>query len=248
MWARVRIAGAALAALLFAGCGGHDAANAPGPSEAWGDGFRAAAYRDPVQPRGRWLTAALQRAATLRARPDGRPLVRVGVWTEFDTPRVLAVLRRRGAWLQVQAPELRNGRAGWLPADAVELGATNLSIDVDRSRRRLRLLDGAKIVLRFFVAVGRRANPTPLGRFAVTDRLYTGGADSPYGCCAIALTGHQVHLPAGWPGGDRLAIHGTPQAASIGRAASLGCLRAPTAGLRVLMRRVPPGTPVFIHR
>jgi lipoprotein-anchoring transpeptidase ErfK/SrfK len=98
------------------------------------------------------------------------------------------------------------------------------------------------------VAVGRPGNSTPLGRYAVTDRLHTGGADSPYGCCAIALTGHQVNLPAGWPGGDRLAIHGTPQTSSIGRAVSLGCLRAPTAGLRVLMRRVPLGTPVFVHR
>ena len=50
-----------------------------------------------------------------------------------------------------------------------------------------------------------------MGRFAVTDKLRTEDrADSPYGCCALALTGHQTKLVPGWPGGDRLAIHGTP--------------------------------------
>jgi lipoprotein-anchoring transpeptidase ErfK/SrfK len=101
-------------------------------------------------------------------------------------------------------------------------------------------------VLAFPVAVGRPGNETPLGRYAVTDRLRTGRADSPYGCCALALSGHQTHLPPGWPGGDRLAIHGTPATSSIGRAASLGCLRAPTPGIRALMRRVALGTPVFV--
>jgi hypothetical protein len=246
MWARMRVAGAALAALLLAGCGGHDRAR-PQADEASADGFQPAAYRDPVEPRGHWLTAELRKAVALRARPGGRTLARVGVRTEFGSPRVLGVLRRRGGWLRVQAPQLRNGRAGWIPADAAELGSTNISIAIDRSRRRLQLRDGAKVLLRFPVAVGRPGNPTPPGRYAVTDRLHTGRSDSPYGCCAIALTGHQVHLPPGWPGGDRLAIHGTPQTASIGRAASLGCLRAPTAGLRVLMRRVPLGAPVFIR-
>jgi lipoprotein-anchoring transpeptidase ErfK/SrfK len=172
----------------------------------------------------------------------------VPVRTEFGSPRVLGVVGRRGPWLEVQAPQLPNGRTGWIPAAAAKLGGTDVSIVVDRSERRLRLFDGRRVRAHFPVAVGRPGNATPLGRYAVTDRLHPGRADSPYGCCAIALTGHQVDLPPGWPGGDRLAIHGTPQASSIGRAASLGCLRAPTGGLRVLMRRAPLGTPVFVRR
>jgi lipoprotein-anchoring transpeptidase ErfK/SrfK len=135
-----------------------------------------------------------------------------------------------------------------VPRSAVRLGATDLSVRVDRSRRRLQLRSGNRVLRRFPVAVGRPGHETPLGRFAVTDRLRTGRADSPYGCCAVALTGHQPELPPGWPGGDRLAIHGTPQAESIGQAASLGCLRAPTPGVRALMRRLPLGAPVFIRR
>jgi L,D-transpeptidase catalytic domain len=247
MRARVRVAGAALAALLFAGCGGGDPAHKPPADAPSGDAFVPSAYRGPVPPHGRWLTAELRKAVAVRARPGGKTLARVGVETEFGSPRILGVLRRRGRWLRIQVPQLPNGQAGWIPAKAAELGATDVSIVVDRSTRRLQLRDGAKVLLRFPVAVGRATNPTPLGRYSVTDRLHTGRTDSPYGCCAIALTGHQEHLPPGWPGGDRLAIHGTPQKASIGQAASLGCLRAPTAGLRVLMRRVPLGTPVFVR-
>ena len=96
------------------------------------------------------------------------------------------------------------------------------------------------------VAVGRPGTETPLGRFAVTDKLRTRRADSPYGCCALALSGHQPKLLPGWPGGDRLAIHATPQAASVGQAASLGCMRAHTGDMRALMRAVPLGAPVFV--
>jgi hypothetical protein len=242
------MAGAALAALLFAVCGGHDGADTPAAQSdpAQGD-IQPVAYHDPVTPRGHWLSARLRRAATLRLRPGGRALAQVGVRTEFGSPRVFSVLRRRGSWLQVQAAELPNGQAGWIPAGAAEQQATDFSLEVDRSRRSLWLRNGARVVLRLRVAVGRPGNPTPLGRYAVTDRLHM-GAGSPYGCCALALTGHQQHLPRGWPGGDRLAIHGTLDPASIGRAASNGCVRAPTAGLRLLMRRVPLGAPVFVHR
>src|ERR671918_399078 len=55
-------------------------------------------------------------------------------------------------------------------------------------------------------------------------------------------------LPNGKIGcGDRIAIHGTNDPSSIGQASSAGCPRASDADLRVLMRRVPLGTPVLVH-
>jgi lipoprotein-anchoring transpeptidase ErfK/SrfK len=184
----------------------------------------------------------------LRATPGGRTLARLGTRTEFGSPKVLGVRRRRGAWLQVIAPELRNGRYGWIPARVARLGATDIVIRVDRSAHRLTVSRGRHVLRRFPVAVGRPGNPTPLGRFAITDRLRTHRADSPYGCCALALSGHQPRLPPGWPGGDRIAVHATPATATIGHSASLGCLRARTADVRALMRLVPLGTPVFVDR
>ena len=101
-------------------------------------------------------------------------------------------------------------------------------------------------MLRFPVAVGRPGNETPLGRYAVTDTLKLTDPTSPYGCCAVALTGHQTKLVPGWIGGDRLAIHGTPQPETIGKAISLGCMRAPRRTMQRLIRTIPLGAPVFV--
>ena len=96
---------------------------------------------------------------------------------------------------------------------------------VDLSQRRLyvraRRHDGAQ----FEIAVGAKGNPTPEGRFSVTDKLRVTDPGSPYGCCVLALTGHQTRLPASWPGGDRLAVHATARAlaASAGPRASAAC-------------------------
>jgi len=245
---------AAATILMLAGCGAESGApppSPPAPAQATesADHFaieRATPKAKPA-PRGRWQTARLLRRTTLRAAPGGRVLARVGTRTEFGSRRVLAVTGRRRGWLRVIASERANDERGWIRAGAARLGATDISIHVDRSQRRLTLRRGDRVLRRLPVAVGRAGNETPTGRFAVTDRLHTKRADSPYGCCAVALSGHQTKLVPGWPGGDRLAIHGTPNPETVGRPASLGCMRAHTDDIRALMRSVPLGAPVFIR-
>jgi len=183
----------------------------------------------------------------LLRRPGGRPRARVGARTEWGSPRVLSVVRERSGWLGVLAPELRNGEVAWLRASSATLAGVRWSLQVDLSRRRLAVRDGGRTVRELTVGVGGPGSPTPTGRFAVTDRLRVTGDSSPYGCCVLALTGHQTRLPPGWPGGDRLAVHGTAEVAGIGRAASLGCLRAPGRDARWLIETVPLGAPVFIR-
>ena len=68
-----------------------------------------------------------------------------------------------------------------------------------------------------------------------------------YGCCILALTGHQPRLPSGWSGGDRLAVHGTGAPSTIGRAASAGCLHASASVMRRLLATVPLGSTVRIR-
>jgi lipoprotein-anchoring transpeptidase ErfK/SrfK len=82
----------------------------------------------------------------------------------------------------------------------------------------------------------------------VTDKLSGSSYGPYYGCCILALSGHQPNTPPGWTGGDRLAIHGTDAPSTIGMAASAGCLRASDANLRPLMAKVPLGATVFIRR
>jgi lipoprotein-anchoring transpeptidase ErfK/SrfK len=236
---------APLLLVALSGCGA--AAPTPrAPEPAAQRAFTPAKER-PQRPHGRWLTARITTRVRMRATPRGR---RVGAplrpRTEFGSPKIVSVLRRRAGWLRVVAPERPNARPAWIPASAVRLGAVDISLYVDRSAHRLTVRRGSRVLRRLPVAVGRPGTETPTGRFAVTDKLRTGRADSPYGCCALALSGHQPKLLPGWPGGDRLAIHATPQAGSVGRAASLGCLRAGTRDMRALMRIVPLGAPVFV--
>ena len=186
------------------------------------------------------------RPARLHAAPGGRVLARLRPRTEFGSPKVVSVLRRRDGWLRVLVPERPNGRPAWIRAAATRAGAVDVSLHVDRSARRLTVRRDGRVLRRVRVAVGRPGTETPTGRFAVTDKLRTHRADSPYGCCAVALSGHQPKLLPGWPGGDRLAIHATPQTSSIGTDASLGCLRATTRDLQALLRIVPLGAPVFV--
>jgi lipoprotein-anchoring transpeptidase ErfK/SrfK len=243
---------AALVATLAsaaAGCG-----EAPAPKPAVADHFTpvatpdATAVPEPVaaKPAGRYRTAQVLRRTTLRASPAGKVVARIGARTEFGSPRVLAVLSERAGWLRVTASERRNGERAWIRATATRPGATDVWIRVDRSRRRLTLRRGDRVLRRLPVAVGRPGTETPLGRFAVTDLLRTNSPDSPYGCCALALSGHQTKLLPGWPGGDRLAIHATPNPETVGTEASLGCMRAYTHDIRALMRRVPLGAPVVV--
>ncbi|MDX6407104.1 MAG: hypothetical protein QOE13_175 [Gaiellaceae bacterium] len=100
---------------------------------------------------------------------------------------------------------------------------------------------------RMNVGVGRAGSPTPTGTFAVTDKLKGSAYSASYGCCILALSATQPNLPAGWNGGNRIAIHGTLSASDFGRAVSAGCPHASNADLRYLMRTVPLGTPVVIR-
>ena len=200
----------------------------------------------PAAPERRFRTAAVLRRTTLRASPAGEVVARIGQETEFGSRRVLAVTGERDGWLRVIATERSNGEQAWIRASAARFGATDVWIRVDRSKRELTLRRGREVLRRLPVAVGRPGTETPLGRFAVTDLLLTRQPDSPYGCCAVALSGHQTKLVPGWPGGDRLAIHATPNPETIGRPASLGCMRARTRDVRMLMRRVPLGAPVVV--
>jgi lipoprotein-anchoring transpeptidase ErfK/SrfK len=51
----------------------------------------------------------------------------------------------------------------------------------------------------------------------------------------------------GWAQGGPVAIHGTNEPWSIGRAVSNGCIRLPNPALRRLFRATPAGTPVVVH-
>jgi hypothetical protein len=185
----------------------------------------------------------------LRSSPGGPVIARLGERTEFGSPQTAAVVRKHRRWLGVVTTHAPNGKLGWVDTRVGRLRytRTRLSLVIDLSDRQLVLRSGRRVIRRVTVGVGRPASPTPVGRFAITDKLSGPAFSSYYGCCILALSAHQPSLPAGWRGGDRIAIHGTYDLRSIGAASTAGCVRAKADDLHILMRRVPLGTPVFIH-
>jgi hypothetical protein len=153
-----------------------------------------------------------------------------------------------GRWARIVLPWRPNGRTGWISIAHRDVVRSPVSVRADLSRRTVSLLRGDRVVKQFRAAIGASASPTPVGKFSVTDLVATGDPSSSFGWYAFGLSGHQPNLPAGWGGGDQLAIHGTNDPSSIGTAASAGCLRVSAHALGVLKRYLRLGTPVVIQR
>ena len=197
------------------------------------------------------LAAIVRTRARAYRGPGRRPfasfehLNRNGFPTVF---RVLASVRRRdcrAAWYRVQLPVRPNGVTGFVRAGAVDVGKVRTRIRVDVSARRLTLFRNGRPVLRTVVAVGSRATPTPTGSYYVNQRLIPASTSGAYGPGALGISAYSNVL-RNWAQGGPVAIHGTNEPWSIGRAASNGCIRVRNRVLRRLFAATPAGTPVTI--
>jgi hypothetical protein len=186
------------------------------------------------------------RGLTLRNHPNGKVIAHLRPITAWGSPTVVWAVARKGPWLGVLATSLENNQIGWLDVrhDRPRMWRSQLSLRADLSERSLVLLRGTRVVRRMRVSIGSPDTPTPTGRFSLTDKLTPDRSVSYYGCCLLALSGHQPYLRPGWAGGDRIAIHG---GTNIGGAASAGCLHARDSDLKRLMKLLPIGTPVVIR-
>jgi hypothetical protein len=182
----------------------------------------------------------------LREAPGGTVIGTLGDETEFESASAFWIAEIKGDWFGVRTPKVYNG-VGWIRDDRtkLEVSETRFWITASTSAQLLTLRYGNEVLDRFPVTVGSPGSPTPLGDYSVTDGLVGPGVGPYYGCCVLALTGHQPNLPPNWIGGDRIAIHGTPGA--VGGANSAGCLRASDPDMVSLIARIPLGTPVLIR-
>lgn len=238
------------AVVVLTGCGADPEPPASGDTTPLGEDLPTLTtpgdVAEPATPALRPpLGFHLKRRAQLRTRPGGRVVATLKTRTEFRSPQILAVVRRRPGWVAVRSSKLPNNRVGWLPTAAGALFSQPRTITIDLSARTLTVRHRGQVTGRYRVAIGAAGTPTPVGRYAVTDRLRV-KPGSPYGCCILALTGRQPKIAQGWGGGDRLAIHGTPSTVSIGQAVSHGCVRATNRTMRRLMRQIRLGTPVRV--
>ena len=166
----------------------------------------------------------------------------------YGIPHMAWILDRspNGRFGKVAVPYSASRSTGWIRIAGMKLSRTPYAVLADLSRHLVTVTRGGQTIMRFPAATGSPASPTPPGRYFVTDRVPF-DPNGPLGAFAFGISGIQPNLPAGWGGGDQLAIHGTNDPGSIGQSVSAGCLRVSRAALERLKPVLALGTPVVIQ-
>ena len=186
----------------------------------------------------------------MHARPGGKLLFRVLPKTVYGRRLILSVTRRRGAWAAVPTFLVPNGRRAWVRVSRRTFVVRRTRWRAQRRPQRAHGDRAARRPARAHACGWRSARPRRRRRPGPTPSPTSStGAPfgSSYGCCILALSGHQPKVRTG-PIDGRLAIHGTDRPDLVGARASQGCLRAADRDVRWLMRTVPVGTQVTIRR
>jgi lipoprotein-anchoring transpeptidase ErfK/SrfK len=101
------------------------------------------------------------------------------------------------------------------------------------------------VVREYPVATGTGGTPTPHGSFYLTELLAP--SNPGYGPYAFGLSAFSDVLSSFGGGPGQIGLHGTDDAASIGNAASHGCVRMTNDDITALARLLPLGTPITIE-
>jgi lipoprotein-anchoring transpeptidase ErfK/SrfK len=198
----------------------------------------------------RSLLVEVDRALAIRTRPGtGRSMGVMPAGSRFYGVPTVAWVHRvtpDGRFGLVDVPYVARRATGWIPLRGLDRSWTRIHVEADLSEHRITVWRGDAILFRAPAATGAPASPTPAGRYFVTDRIPF-AAGSSLGTFAFGISGIQPNLPAGWTGGDQLAIHGTNAPSTIGMSASAGCLRVSERILDRLRPLLRLGTPVVVH-
>jgi lipoprotein-anchoring transpeptidase ErfK/SrfK len=176
-------------------------------------------------------------------------------------------LRLEGAWprkklsrvydKRVENAVIRYQKKNHLVPDGIArpalLTATQGKIVIDKSKFRLRAYRDGKLVATFPVAIGQPRFPSPTGSFVVTEKLKNPTWIPPNSPWAKGLEpippGSGNPLGTRWIGtsAPAVGIHGTPQAYTIGTAASHGCIRMRIPDVERLFNYVEVGETVVFR-
>lgn len=128
-------------------------------------------------------------------------------------------------------------------------------IAVNRDAKQLRLYKRLRLVHKYKIAVGRQGLETSAGRYTIQEKIVNPPWHVPTSSWAGALAGRTIAaddpqnpLEARWMGfHDGQGIHGTSDLASLGTAASHGCIRMAVPDVEQLYTQVKLGTPLFLQ-
>jgi lipoprotein-anchoring transpeptidase ErfK/SrfK len=128
-------------------------------------------------------------------------------------------------------------------------------IAVNRDAKQLRLYKKLRLVHTYKIAVGQAGLETAAGRYKIQEKDVNPAWHVPNSAWAGDLAGKTIPpgdpqnpLEARWMGfHDGQGIHGTADLASLGTAASHGCIRMSVPDVKQLFRQVKIGTPMWLQ-
>jgi hypothetical protein len=200
-------------------------------------------YRAPRNARARFGITHVARLPGHSGRSVDVAALRRDLLSELRLPRGARWVRGH---LRTVRPSVRR-------ADLRRIYPTYVS--VSRPGRTVRLFKRLRLVRRYTVAVGAAGYDTPAGLHHVQSKQVNPTWYVPNRPWAGSLAGQRI--PPGDPRnplkarfialGGGVGFHGTADLASIGQAASHGCIRMRIPDVISLYNRVPVGTPVLIR-
>jgi hypothetical protein len=130
------------------------------------------------------------------------------------------------------------------PAGEVEVGIQRIVVSIPH--RKLAVIRDGEIVKTYATAVGAPNSPSPVGEFAVINRIVR---PTYYAHRKVIRPGRFNPLGTRWMGLDikGYGIHGTNVPKSIGKAESHGCIRLSNRDVEELFELVRVGDAVELH-
>lgn len=246
---------AGLSLLVLATCGAVIAAASPALAQS---------PQDPAPPEAApanpsvlgdkqttlWAHAETRSWVRTEANDDAQRIVRLRYDTEDGLPEIYVALQTftdaaGGVWVKVRLPMRPNGTRGWVRREALGVfQRVHTKLVISRARLTARLYRRGRLIWSARVGVGKRATPTPRGRFYIRERFRPSRPDTIYGTLAFGTSAYS--RISDWPGGGVVGIHGTNRPGLIPGRPSHGCIRLRNRDVERLGRLMPLGTPVTI--
>jgi lipoprotein-anchoring transpeptidase ErfK/SrfK len=194
------------------------------------------------------------RNASVKIASPTLPVGRAGNGLDLDRSQLLKAV-------QQAMSSTGAGRAVRQQPKVIEPDVTRADLDkkypyfitIDRSSFRLRFFKRLRLVKTYRIGVGRIGFETPAGLYHVQNKAVNPSWFVPNKPWAGALAGKVIPpgpdnpIKARWMGiYDGAGIHGTSDTASIGTAASHGCIRMLIPEVEELYDQVPVRTPIYI--
>jgi lipoprotein-anchoring transpeptidase ErfK/SrfK len=178
------------------------------------------------------------------SRPGGPPVAELPV-TELGSPTWVPVVEAQPGWDLVLLPARPNRSTGWiyLGGGGLQTAYSAYQVQINLATLRLTVLDAGRSLGSWTVADGTAGTPTPTGRTFLLASLAP--SHPTYSPLILPLGTHSDTLSTYGGGPGTVGLHGWPDAAVFGHAASHGCVRVPPAALRALSL-IPLGSPVII--